>query len=55
MLRRLDDILEILKGKEKVILSVAAAEAKEVLLSIKDAVKKDIIEPILVGDKSKIN
>ena len=55
MLRRLDDILEILKGKEKVILSVAAAEAKEVLLSIKDAVEKDIIEPILVGDKSKIN
>ncbi|WP_296645452.1 bifunctional enoyl-CoA hydratase/phosphate acetyltransferase [Romboutsia sp. 13368] len=55
MLRRLDDILDILKGKEKVILSVAAAEDKEVLLSIKDAVEKDIIEPMLVGDKSKIN
>lgn len=55
MLRRLDDILEILRDKEKVILSVAAAEDKEVLLSIKDAIEKDIIEAILVGDKSKIN
>lgn len=54
MVKELKDMLDILKGEEKVILSVAAAEDKEVLLSVKDAVEKEIIEPILVGDKEKI-
>ncbi|WP_286315483.1 bifunctional enoyl-CoA hydratase/phosphate acetyltransferase [Romboutsia ilealis] len=54
MIKELKDILYILKGEEKVILSVAAAEEKEVLQAVKDAVEKQIIEPILVGDKDKI-
>ena len=53
-LKELKDILDILKGEEKVILSVAAAEEKEVLQAVKDAVENQIIEPILVGDKDKI-
>lgn len=54
MVKRLNDMLDTLKGEEKIILSVAAAEDKEVLQAIKDAVEKDIIEPILVGDENKI-
>jgi phosphate butyryltransferase len=34
---------------------VAAAEDDNVLLSIKDAVEHNIIEPIFVGNKAKIN
>lgn len=54
MIKRLNEILDTLKGEEKVILSVAVAEDKEVLQAIKDAVEKDIIEPILIGDENKI-
>ena len=54
MIKELKDILDILKGEEKVILSVAAEEEKEVLQAVKDAVENQIIEPILVGDKDKI-
>lgn len=54
MVKRLNDMLDTLKGEEKIILSVAAAEDKEVLQAIKDAVEKDIIEPILIGDENKI-
>ena len=54
MIKRLNEILDTLKGEEKIILSVAAAEDKEVLQAIKDAVEKDIIEPILIGDENKI-
>ena len=54
MIKRLNDILDNLKGEEKIILSVAVAEDKEVLQAIKDAVEKDIIEPILIGDENKI-
>lgn len=54
MIKRLNEILDNLKGEEKIILSVAAAEDKEVLQAIKDAVEKDIIEPILIGDENKI-
>ena len=54
MIKRLNEILDTLKGEEKIILSVAVAEDKEVLQAIKDAVEKDIIEPILVGDENKI-
>ena len=50
MVKKLKEILDILKGEEKLILSVAAAEDKEVLQAVKDAVEKQIIEPILVGD-----
>lgn len=55
MIKKLDDILEQLKGSEKIVLSVAAAHDEEVLIAIKDAVDKDIIRPILVGDEEKIS
>ena len=54
MVKKLKEIFDILKGEEKLILSVAAAEDKEVLKAVKDAVEKQIIEPILVGDGDKI-
>lgn len=55
MIKKLDDILEQLKGSEKIVLSVAAAHDEEVLIAVKDAVEKGIIKPILVGDEEKIN
>lgn len=55
MIKNLNDMLNQLKGKDKVILSVAAAEDKEVLIAIKDAVEKEIIKPILVGKSEKIH
>ena len=55
MIKNLNDMLNQLKGQDKVILSVAAAEDKEVLIAIKDAVEKEIIKPILVGDQIKYN
>ncbi|HSQ89192.1 bifunctional enoyl-CoA hydratase/phosphate acetyltransferase [Romboutsia sp.] len=54
MIKSLNDMLNQLKGQDKVILSVAAAEDKEVLIAIKDAVEKEIIKPILVGQAEKI-
>ncbi len=54
MVKELKDMLDILKIEEKLILSVAAAEDKEVLQAVKDAVERQIIEPILVGDIYKI-
>lgn len=55
MIKKLDNILDELKGKEKIVLSVAAAHDKEVLIAIKDAVEKGIVTPILVGQVDKIN
>ena len=54
MIKKLDDILKEVKGNKKVILSVAAAHDKEVLLAIKEEKKKEIIIPILIGDENKI-
>lgn len=54
MIKDLHDMLDKLKQEEKVILSVAAAEDREVLLAIKDAVNKEVIQPILVGQADKI-
>ena len=54
MIKDLHDMLDKLKQEEKVILSVAAAEDREVLLAIKDAVNKGVIQPILVGQADKI-
>ena len=50
----MDDILKVVKGNKKVILSVAAAHDEEVLLAIKEATQRGIIKPILIGDKNKI-
>ena len=54
MVKELKEMLDIFKSEDKLILSVAAAEDKEVLQAVKDAVEKQIIEPILVGDSDKI-
>ena len=49
MIKKLDEILDTLKGNEKAVLSVAAAHDEEVLLAIKSATEMGIITPILVG------
>ena len=54
MIKKLDQMLDVLKGSEKVVLSVAAAHDEEVLLAIKSAAQMDIIVPILVGQEQKI-
>ena len=54
MIKKLDEMLDVLKGSEKVVLSVAAAHDEEVLLAIKSATEMNIITPILVGQEDKI-
>ncbi|MGL5347658.1 MAG: bifunctional enoyl-CoA hydratase/phosphate acetyltransferase [Peptostreptococcaceae bacterium] len=54
MIKSLDEILKQFNGKGQSVLSVAAAEDKEVLMAVKDAVEQSIIIPILVGDENKI-
>ena len=54
MIKELKDILDILKNQNQAILSVAAAEDKEVLQAVKNAVDIGIIKPILVGNSEKI-
>ncbi|MEG0855204.1 MAG: bifunctional enoyl-CoA hydratase/phosphate acetyltransferase [Terrisporobacter sp.] len=54
MINKLDHILSQLKSNDKVVLSVAAAHDKEVLLAIQSAVEKEIIKPILIGEEDKI-
>ena len=54
MIKKLDQMLDVLKGSEKVVLSVAAAHDEEVLLAIKSATEMNIITPILVGQEDKI-
>ena len=54
MIKKFDQMLDVLKGSEKVVLSVAAAHDEEVLLAIKSATEMNIITPILVGQEDKI-
>lgn len=54
MIKKLDQMLDVLKGSEKVVLSVAAAHDEEVLLAIKSATEMNIITSILVGQEDKI-
>lgn len=54
MIKKLDGMLEKLKGDKIVTLSVAAAHDEEVLLAIKSAMEKGIIIPILIGQENKI-
>lgn len=53
-LKNLDVFLEIAKNKPKRRMAVGAAEDEHVLGAIRDAVKENIVEPILVGNASKI-
>ena len=54
MIKKLDEILDTLKGNEKAVLSVADAHDEEVLLAIKSATEMGIITPILVGHEDEI-
>ena len=54
MIKKLEDIIKELKLNKKVRLAVAAAQDKEVLHAVLDAMNMNIIEPILVGDVDKI-
>lgn len=54
MLKRLGELFELSKTKEKKTISVAAAQDKEVLEAVTEAVKKGIVHAILVGDEEKI-
>lgn len=54
MIKKLEDIIKELKLNKKVRLAVAAAQDKEVLHAVLDAMNMNIIEPILVGDVNKI-
>lgn len=47
-------MLEQLKGKRPLKLAVICAHDSEVLLSLKEATDRKIIEPILLGDRDKI-
>ncbi len=53
-LKNLDIFLEIAKNKPKRRMAVGAAEDEHVLGAVRDAVKENIVEPILVGNASKI-
>ncbi len=54
MIKKLDEMEKYLKLRKKAVLSVAAAHNEEVLTSIKEAVDRGIIQPILVGNIDKI-
>lgn len=54
MIKKLDEMEKHLKLGERAILSVAAAHNEEVLISIKEAVNRGVIQPILVGNIDKI-
>lgn len=54
MIKTFEELLDLARNKGPKRLSVAVAEDRGVLLAIKNAVAQNIIEPILVGDASKI-
>jgi phosphate butyryltransferase len=54
MIKKLGELLNLAKTKEKKIIAVAAAHDKEVLEAVTEAVRLGIVDAILVGDKAKI-
>lgn len=54
MAKSFNDVLELAKQKGPKKIAVACAHDLEVLIAVKNAVERSIIEPILVGDKDKI-
>ncbi|TDT61003.1 phosphate butyryltransferase [Fonticella tunisiensis] len=54
MVRNFHELLEIAKKKERMKLSVAAAEDEDVLLAVDAARKLGIIEAVLVGNRNRI-
>lgn len=55
MITNFDELLELAKERDKMTLSVAAAEDEEVLLAVDGARQLGIIEAILVGNAEKIH
>lgn len=54
MIKKLNDLVNIAKEKETRRLAVAAAADKAVLEAVRDAMKENIVVPLLVGDKNEI-
>lgn len=53
-MKNLTELLKLAENNQKKTLSVAAAQDKEVLKAVNEAVKLNIINAILVGDSEKI-
>jgi len=54
MIKKLNELVHIAKEKETRRLAVAAAADKAVLEAVRDAMKENIVAPILVGDQAEI-
>ncbi|WP_425447603.1 phosphate butyryltransferase [Dethiothermospora halolimnae] len=54
MIKTFNDVLNLAKERGPKTISVAVAQDKEVLLAVKNAVDKEIVKAILVGDSEKI-
>lgn len=54
MIKKLGELFELARTKEKKTISVAAAHDKEVLEAVIEAVKLGIVHAILIGDEEKI-
>jgi phosphate butyryltransferase len=54
MIRKLEELLSAAQGREMRTLAVAAAQDKEVLEAVTQAVSLGIVNAVLVGDKEKI-
>lgn len=54
MVKKLDELIQLAKKREKKTIAIAAAQDKVVLEAVIQAVKDNIVEAILVGDKAKI-
>jgi phosphate butyryltransferase len=49
-----DQLLSMVKGKERKRLAIASAEGEEIIEAVKQAVEEKIIYPVLVGDQAKL-
>jgi len=54
MIKSFEDVFQIVRKKEKKKIAVAVAQDEPVLEAIRDAVKNDIADAVLVGDKEVI-
>jgi phosphate butyryltransferase len=54
MIKKLDELIGLAKEREKKTIAIAAAQDKVVLEAVVQAVKDNIVDVILVGDKKKI-
>lgn len=54
MIRKLEELISLAKKRQKKTIAIAAAQDKVVLEAVVQAVKDNIVDAILVGDKKKI-